>query len=513
MRPKIIKILSLIVSLTMLSGIAAGCGGKADTSSDSSDYTGGSTYESSEDNSDITSEDASSGDESAVDSGNNSGTSGSGNSQNNTSKEFKEPVYDLGGRTLKIVTEQDYSDRTKDNAFNKSIAETEKKFNCKIVFVQNADYVGIVKTLKSDSQANKATYDAAIFRGYDVAPYLANTGYILKLDEYYDFKNDPTWQIEQIKDLGWFNGHLYGMAYSPNEQGYGIWYNRDMLSKAGIPDLWTYVNNDNWTWDTFRQVCKTYMLKQGDTNNDGKRDNYAFTSTDPWLDFVTTNNASMLKFDKNGKPSLGLDSENAIEAIQFIADLHNVDHSIPNGAELAALGTTSPFGAMFTGKVAMYSCHARYGRALQDMQIKNIGWVYYPKGPKADDYVVPSGNQPDMVVVPTHVEAPKEVIAALQDAFAYWDENKQEKMPFSIKSEELFDAIKSTLDNNSVKLFQQQAKYPDYTMANSYNLTLLQSTVWPEILDNKGTVKSIIAKYKNQLNSQINEIYTGKVVS
>lgn len=43
--------------------------------------------------------------------------------------------------------------------------------------------------------------------------------------------------------------------------------------------------------------------------------------------------------------------------------------------------------------------------------------------------------------------------------------------------------------------------------------TLLQSTVWPEILDNKGTVKSIIAKYKNQLNSQINEIYTGKVVS
>lgn len=116
------------------------------------------------------------------------------------------------------------------------------------------------------------------------------------------------------------------------------------------------------------------------------------------------------------------------------------------------------------------------------MQIKNIGWVYYPKGPKADDYVVPSGNQPDMVVVPTHVEAPKEVIAALQDAFAYWDENKEEKMPFSIKSEELFDAIKSTLDNNSVKLFQQQAKYPDYTMANSYNLTLLQSTVWPEIL-------------------------------
>ena len=103
MRPKIIKILSLIVSLTMLSGIAAGCGGKADTSSDSSDYTGGSTYESSEDNSDITSEDASSGDESAVDWGNNSGTSGSGNSQNNTSKESKEPVYDLGGRTLKIV--------------------------------------------------------------------------------------------------------------------------------------------------------------------------------------------------------------------------------------------------------------------------------------------------------------------------------------------------------------------------------------------------------------------------
>lgn len=528
MKSKLMRMFALIVTIATFSSMVVGCGGNGDSSSKASDTAsspnsevstleGNSEGEASANESDAPTES----DSTANDSKNNTSKDNTGNGtsigtssgQQSGSKTFTEPVYDLKGRTIKIVTEQDYTDRTKDTVFNKSIKATEKKFNCKIVFVKNTDYVGIVKQLKSDSQSGKATYDAAIFRGYDIEPYLANTGYILKLDEYYDFKNDPTWQVEQVKDLGWFKGHRYGIPYSPNEYGYGIWYNKDMLSKAGIPDLWTYVNDGNWTWDTFRKVCKTFMLKQGDTNNDGKRDNYAFTSTDPWLDFISTNNASLLKFDKNGKPSIALDSENAIEALQFIADLHNVDHSVPNGEELKNLGTDSPFGAMFTGKVAMYSCHARYGRALQDMKIKNIGWVYYPKGPKASDYVVPSGTQPDMAVVPAKVSNPKEIVAVVQDALAYWDTSREEKIAFSAKSEELFNAIKSTLDNNSAKLFQQQAKKPVYTMANSYNLELLQSTVWPDILANKGTVKSIVAKYKNQLNSKVNELYSGKVVS
>lgn len=521
MKSKLIKMLALFVTIAAFGSTAVGCGGGKDPSSavsssaslaeSSGDVSGDAESagenQSSETGSTGNSTDASSG-------GGNTTTPNNNNSKpQSTDKTFKEPVYDLKGRTITIVTELDYSNRTKDNAFNKSITATEKKFNCKIKFVQNTDYVGIVKLLKSDSQSGKATYDAAIFRGYDIAPYLANTGYILKMDEYYDFKNDPTWQVDQVKDLGWFKGHRYGLPYAPNEYGYGIWYNKDMLSKAGIKDPWTYVNEGKWTWDTFRNVCKTFMVKQGDTNNDGKRDQYAFTSTDPWLDFVSTNNASMLKFDKNGKPSIALDSENAIEALQFIADLHNIDHSVPNGEELKALGTDSPFGAMFTGKVAMYSCHARYGKALKDMGINNIGWVYYPKGPKAKDFIVPSGTQPDMVTIPAKVSNPKEVVAVIQDAFAYWDTSRAEKIDFSAKSEELFNAIKSTLDNNSVKLFQQQAKNPIYTQANSYKLDLLQSTVWKDILANKGTVKSIIAKYKNQLNSKVNELYSGKVVS
>ncbi|MDD4700274.1 MAG: hypothetical protein PHV07_08500, partial [Oscillospiraceae bacterium] len=442
--------------------------------------------------------------------GGNDGTTNNSISGNNTNTKFEEPVYDLQGKTLKILTEYNF-DMTKDNVFNNSIKATEQKFNCKIQFVQNSSYVDLYKILKTDAAASKATYDAVILRGYSVAPEIANSGYVLKMNEYYDFNKDATWQVDQFKDLGWFNGARYGIPYAPNEYGYGIWYNKDLLGAAGIPDLWEYVKSDQWTWDTFRSVCRTFMQKKGDTNGDGKRDNYAFTSTDPWLDFVSTNNASLVSFDSKGVPSFGLNSANAISALELIANMHNVDHSIPNGAELGEI-TNSPFNAMTTGKVAMYACHARYGEVLLSRGIKNFGWVYYPKGPSAKDYVVPTGSTPDMAVIPAKVSNPKEIVAVIQDAMAYWDISKPQQVKPEAKTQELYNALKKSLNADSVKLLQKQASNPNYTMANNYNLELLQESVWPEILNQSASVKSVIAKYQGSLSSKIKEMYEGSIV-
>ena len=91
--------------------------------------------------------------------------------------------------------------------------------------------------------------------------------------------------------MGVFKGGRYGIPFSPNEVGNGIWYNRALLRRFNVPDLWTYVENDTWNWNTFRAVCK--KLTQ-DTNGDGKPDYWAFTSSDPWLDFIYSNNGSLI---------------------------------------------------------------------------------------------------------------------------------------------------------------------------------------------------------------------------
>lgn len=74
--------------------------------------------------------------------------------------------------------------------------------------------------------AGKSNYDVVNLRGYEIFPNAANSGTILDVSSYYDFAGDPTWQESSVKDLGVFKGKRYGIPYSPNEVGNGIWYNR-----------------------------------------------------------------------------------------------------------------------------------------------------------------------------------------------------------------------------------------------------------------------------------------------
>ena len=103
-----------------------------------------------------------------------------------------------------------------------------------------------------------------------------------------------------------------------------------------------------------------------------------------------------------------------------------IDNTVPDGKELGAI-TDKPFNALFTGKVAMYPYHARYGAVMESMGIPaaDIGWVYMPKGPAAKSYVTASGSMPDMFVVPRDISNPKEVVAAIQDVAAYWDTSRK----------------------------------------------------------------------------------------
>ncbi len=436
------------------------------------------------------------------------GSTSAGNPSGNTSS-FKEPVYDLGGRVIVIGTEAP-PDRNKDSILTESLTLTEKKYNCKFQYVQK-EYVALYQDLINGHAAGKSNYDVVVLRGYEVFPNAANSGAVLDVSKYYDFANDPTWQAGEVKDLGVFKGGRYGIPFSPNEVGNGIWYNRALLRRFNVPDLWTYVENDTWNWNTFRAVCK--KLTQ-DTNGDGKPDYWAFTSSDPWLDFIYSNNGSLISSGVSGTPKISLDSKNALDAIQFVADLHMIDNTIPDGKELGEI-TDKPFNAMFTGKVAMCAYHARYGAVMESMGIpsNDIGWVYFPKGPAASEYVTASGTMPDMFVVPRDISEPEKVVAAIQDVAAYWDESREVRLNISDKTEELYEALKSSLDSNAKKVLEYQAQHPVYTLANNYNLSqVLQNELWPSVL--KGTsVKSAVDSVKSKLQSELTTKYSGSIVS
>ena len=192
----------------------------------------------------------------------------------------------------------------------------------------------------------------------------------------------------------------------------------------------------------------------------------------------------------------------------------NIMGAFPDGKELGAI-TDKPFNAMFTGKVAMATYHARYGAVLEQMGIpsSDIGWIYLPKGPSAKTYITATGTMPDMFVIPRNVNAPKEVTAVIQDLAAYWDTSREVKRNVNDKIDELYNALKTSLDANAKKVLYYQAQNPVFTLTNNYTLSnTLQNDLWPSILKGK-SVKSAVDSVKSTLQKEVTDKYNGTSVS
>ena len=486
-------------------------GTDVDSNSDSTESTDDTSSDAGESAADSSNDDSGSTGNTSTASKNNGGTATtSKNNSNGGSSTFKEPIYDLKGRTITIAWENAVPKASENNIFNESIKLTEEKYNCKFKFVQKSDYQGLYQTLINDHASGTSTYDVIALRGYDVYPNAANSGAVLELSKYYDFDNDPSWNTGIFKTVGKFKNKQYGMPYSPNEMGHGIWYNRALFRKYNVTDPWTYVNQDKWNWDTFRAVCKQLT---NDTNGDGKPDDWAYTSEDPWLAFVSTNNASLLTTTASGAPKFSLNSANALNAIDFVKKLH-ADNTVPDGKELGAI-TSSPFNAMTTGHVAMFNYHARYGAVLLNYGIasSDIGWVYLPKGPAAKSYTTSTGTMPEMSVIPTAAKSPKELVAAVQDLAAYWDTSRKVQRKVTDKTDELYTALKTSLDSNAKKVLYYQAENSVFNYAASYNVgTILQNELWPAILGGK-SAKQAVDTYASKIQKQITSVYNGTLVN
>ncbi len=119
-----------------------------------------------------------------------------------------------------------------------------------------------------------------------------------------------------------------------------IIYNKNLFDEAGI----AYPVGD-WTWDQFLDACQKLTK---DTDGDGKTDQLGWLLPDlsGWTMDVplTTNKASM--YNAEGTKS-ALDTPEAIETIQWLADLRNVHKVVPTPGE------TGDVPLFETGRAAM----------------------------------------------------------------------------------------------------------------------------------------------------------------
>jgi multiple sugar transport system substrate-binding protein len=169
-------------------------------------------------------------------------------------------------------------------------------------------------------------------------------GVILPLDTYFEAAGqDPATLFLDIQEQSIYDGVWYGTPRGATGN-HIIYYNRDMFDEKGIE--WPE-NTPDWTWDEFMDIAREMTSVTGDIETDvWGFDNAQITGINGFEEVVWGRGGDL--FNEDNSKCL-LNEPEAIEALQFIADMRNVHETSPFPAQLPE-GMGDPF---LIGKTAM----------------------------------------------------------------------------------------------------------------------------------------------------------------
>lgn len=95
-------------------------------------------------------------------------------------------------------------------------------------------------------------------------PYAAYKGFFSPIDDYVDF-SDSAWDDvrDVLKQFQWGGKNYCAMTTLELDQV--MWYRTSVVAEAGLDDPYELYKADNWTWDTFLDMCDKWQL-----SGDGK---------------------------------------------------------------------------------------------------------------------------------------------------------------------------------------------------------------------------------------------------
>jgi len=332
-------------------------------------------------------------------------------------KPTKEPeqAIDMKGQSIKILTwGKGPTDETQEGALQlERQNEVEKKYNVKIDWV-TVPWGKSIEMVTAAGLSGEPVADIVLLDLYHAMP-LINEGLLRPIDEYFDF-NDPKWP-KSIKTFGNINGKMYGFKNSVSE-GAGIYYNKALFKREGLPNPHQLEKEGNWNWDTFLDIMKKATK---DTDGDGVTDQWGFANHAPFLarHLTYANGGSLIEL-KDGKWVFTAGEPKALKALRFLGDMFNTYKVIaPN--KHGSMDDWNDSVALFdSGKVAMTTGETWEGKNKQAMT-DEFGFVSVPKGPDASDadYKIAIENFP-MYYMPSNSKQPKEAAIIWQE-LQLWD--------------------------------------------------------------------------------------------
>ena len=146
---------------------------------------------------------------------------------------------------------------------------------------------------------------------------LVSKGYAAALDTSLIDINNGEWNEAEIKFMT-VGGQLYGLYKGNSEPRGCLYFNKRVLTEAGIDwnTIYDMQANGTWTWAAFEEMLKTITK---DTDNDGVNDIYGILGSgdDMYVCAVFSNGGCFFDFDENGKIFPAMNSDATITALNW----------------------------------------------------------------------------------------------------------------------------------------------------------------------------------------------------
>ena len=239
--------------------------------------------------------------------------------------------YDFGGKTVYIYDywsgDQDWHD-SDPNALSEEDRWTyeyrrwlEETYNVRIVQTQGGDWGTCGEEMRYFTENGDQNDELALFI---VEPGkvgdLVSNGYAAPWN--YDM-NLEKWNQTEIEYMK-IGDQAYGAAVGVSEPRQVLYFNKRVLSEAGIDwnTLYDMQQNGTWTWDAFETILQQVTK---DNDGDGVNDIYGLigSADDLYVSAVFSNGGSFFDYNQQGQLTTTVDSDATKQALTWGRNIQN----------------------------------------------------------------------------------------------------------------------------------------------------------------------------------------------
>lgn len=282
------------------------------------------------------------------------------------------------------------------------VTKVEKKYGCNVEFVVKGQ-TEYYRTLLNSCLAGTPHGDIIDVSHKFILDY-ARKGVLEPLNNYAAYKEMLGKQYSSTA-AAWmtFGGKTYGVCPQPLDIRNLILFNKRILKENGLPEPYALAKKGEWTWSKFTEYAKKCVRY----NEDGYMTTYGFHGDVYTViaQTIASNNGEIIA-PVNGKYTFLMDSVNSMEALNQVDKWMHVDKILNTGRN----AWDDSMKLFERGLVAFMMCPGIWvpnERFNTTMPNEDYGMIYYPKGPKANGYVVSADGNGENYAIPTATKLDK----------------------------------------------------------------------------------------------------------